>query len=86
MTPILTVNLLRVLFVAFCWLVGSLISVEMQGNAIPGLCIALISGLLLVLADRLLKGLSLRAFSSATLGLLLGLFLANLLIASQVLR
>ena len=34
----------------------------------------------------LLKGLSLRAFSSATLGLLLGLFFANLLLASEVLR
>ena len=30
-------------------------------------------GLLLVLADRLLKGFSLRAFSSATFGLILGL-------------
>jgi uncharacterized protein YacL len=36
--------------------------------------------------DRVLKGLSLRAFSSATLGLLLGLLLANLLLASEVLR
>ena len=44
------------------------------------------SGSFLVLADRLLKGFSLRAFSSATLGLLLGLFFANLLLASQVLR
>jgi len=86
MTPELTVNLLRVLFVTFCGVVGSLVSGEMQDNAIPGLLIGLLFGLLLVLADRLLKGLSLRAFSSATLGLLLGLFFANLLLASQVLR
>ena len=86
MTPQLTVNLLRVLYVTFCGLVGSLISAEAQDNAIPGLLIGLLFGLVLVLIDRLLKGLSLRAFSSATLGLLLGLFLANLLLASQVLR
>ena len=86
MTPLLTLNLLRVLFITFCGMVGSLVTVETQENAIPGLLIGLLVGLLLVLLDRLLKGLSLRAFSSATLGLLLGLFLANLLIASQVLR
>ena len=86
MTPQLTVNLLRVLFVTFCGVVGSLVTAEVEGNAIPGLLAGLLFGLLLVLADRLLKGVSLRAFSSATLGLLLGLFLANLLLASQVLR
>ncbi len=86
MTPLLTVNLLRILFVTFCGVVGSLVTVEMQANAIPGTLTGTLFGLVLVLADRLLKGLSLRAFSSATLGLLLGLFLANLLIASQLLR
>jgi uncharacterized protein YacL len=82
----LTVNLLRVLFVTFSGLVGSLVTTELQENAIPGLLIGLVFGLALVLADRLLKGLSLRAFSSATLGLLLGLLFSNLLLASQVLR
>ena len=86
MTPQLTVNLLRVLFVTFCAAVGSFISGEAQENAFPGCSSAGLSGLLLVLVDRLLKGFSLRAFSSATLGLLLGLFFANLLLASQVLR
>ena len=86
MTPQLTVNLLRVLFITFCGAVGSLITAESQDDAFPGLLIGLVFGLILVLVDRLLKGLSLRAFSSATLGLLLGLFFANLLLASQVLR
>jgi uncharacterized protein YacL len=86
MTPQLTVNLLRVLFVTFCGAVGGLISGETQQNPIPGSLIGLVFGLCLVLIDRLLKGFSLRAFSSATLGLLLGLFFANLLIASDVLR
>jgi uncharacterized protein YacL len=86
MTPQLTLNLLRGLFVTFCGVVGSLVSADNQGNAVPGLLLGVVFGLLLVLADRLLKGLSLRAFSSATLGLLLGLFFANLLLASQILR
>lgn len=86
MTPQLTVNLLRVLFVTFCTAIGSIISSEAQGNVFPGLFGGLAFGLLLVLIDRVLKGFSLRAFSSATLGLLLGLFFANLLLASQILR
>src|SRR5712692_8542891 len=86
MTPQLTVNLLRVLFVTFCASVGSIVSAQSQDNALPGLFAGLVFGLLLVLMDRLLKGVSLRLFSSATLGLLLGLFFANLLMASQVLR
>jgi uncharacterized protein YacL len=86
MTPQLTVNLLRILFVAFCGLIGSLISLALQNSSIPGLIGGFIFGLVMVLMDRLLKGLSLRAFSSATLGLLLGLFFANLLSASQVMR
>ena len=86
MTPQLTVNLLRILFVTFCGTVGTIVSSEAQGNALPGLMVGLAFGLLLVLIDRLLKGFSLRAFSSATLGLLLGLFFANLLLASEVLR
>ena len=86
MTPLLTVNLLRVLFVTFCGTIGGIAGSEMQQNAIPGVVIGVVFGLLIVLADRLLKGFSLRAFSSATFGLLLGLFFANLLMASQVLR
>ena len=65
MTPQLTVNLLRVLFLTFCGAVGSLVFAEAQDNAVTGLLIGLVFGLILVLVDRLLKGLSLRAFSSA---------------------
>ncbi len=81
-----TVNLLRVLFITFCGSVGLLVSSQTSGNPFPGLFVGLVFGLVMVLIDRLLKGFSLRAFSSATLGLLLGLFFANLLSASQVLR
>jgi len=86
MTPLFTVNLLRVLFITFCAAIGSLISGELQGRTMPGLLIGLLAGLIIVLIDRLLKGISLRAFSSATFGLLLGLIFANLLAASEVLR
>jgi uncharacterized protein YacL len=86
MTPLVTVNLLRVLFVTFCAAIGAITTVELQGRAIPGLLAGAVFGLIMVLVDRLLKGFSLRAFSSATFGLLLGLLFANLLLASDILR
>src|ERR1700675_4273978 len=86
MTPLLTVNLLRVLFVTFCAAIGAIASAELEENIWPGLVLGLILGLVVVLIDRLLKGFSLRGFSSATFGLLLGLLFANLLMASDVLR
>src|SRR5205814_6315216 len=86
MTTLFTVNLLRVLFVTFCAAIGSLIYGELQGRTMPGLLIGLLAGLIIVLIDRMLKGISLRAFSSATFGLLLGLIFADLLAASEVLR
>lgn len=86
MTPLLTVNLLRVLFVTFCAVVGATASLEAEGNVWSGLAVGIVFGLLMVLIDRLLKGFSLRAFSSATFGLLLGLLFARLLIATDILR
>ena len=86
MTPLLTVNLLRVLFVTFCAAIGGMVTVEMQGMATPGVLIGAVFALIIVLADRLLKGFSLRAFSSATFGLLLGLLFASLFMASDILR
>jgi len=86
MTPLLTVNLLRALFITFCTAIGGIVTGEIQGKAIPGMLIGAVFALAVVLVDRLLKGFSLRAFSSATFGLLLGLLFANLLMGSQVLR
>jgi uncharacterized protein YacL len=86
MTPLLTVNLLRVLFVTFCGAIGGIVTAETHGQYAPGIMIGVVFALLIVLADRLLKGLSLRAFSSATFGLLLGLLFANLFMASDILR
>ena len=86
MTPSLTVNLLRLLFVTFCAAVGVNVSSEVLGTAWPGLALGIVLGLVVVLIDRLLKGVSLRLFSSATFGLLLGWIFANLLIASQILK
>ncbi len=86
MTPLMTVNLLRALFVAFCATIGALAGAEAQDHAWAGMFAGIIFGLVVVLVDRLLKGFSLRAFSSATFGLLLGLLFANLLMGSEVLR
>ena len=86
MTPLLTINLLRLLFVTFCAVIGSNISSALIANSWPGLVLGVVFGLIVVLIDRLLKGFSLRLFSSATFGLLLGLLFANLLMASEVLR
>jgi uncharacterized protein YacL len=86
MTPQLTVNLLRVLFVTFSAAIGASISSATIENAWPGLALGSVLGLVVVLIDRLLKGVSLRLFSSATFGLLLGLVFANLLMASDVLH
>jgi uncharacterized protein YacL len=86
MTPSLTLNLLRVLFVTFCGAIGGIVTSETQGSYLPGIMIGLLFALIIVLADRLLKGVSLRAFSSATFGLLLGLLFANLFVASEIFR
>ena len=86
MTPALTINLLRVLFITFCAAIGANISSAFIDNVWPGLGLGIALGLVIVLIDRLLKGVSLRLFSSATFGLLLGWIFANLLIASQILR
>ncbi|CAN5132089.1 PIN domain nuclease [soil metagenome] len=86
MTPLLTFNLLRVLFVTFSATIGGLVGDALHDTPLFGVMVGIVFGLLVVLADRLLKGFSLRAFSSATFGLLLGLFFANLLMASEILR
>lgn len=86
MTPLLTVNLLRLLFVIFCAAIGANISSALAGNLWTGLALGIVLGLIVVLIDRLLKGVSLRLFSSATFGLLLGLIFASLLMASDILR
>ena len=86
MTPSRTTNLLRTLFIIFAGSIGALCGSALADNPLAGMFGGLVFGLLLVLVDRLLKGFSLRAFSSATFGLLLGLLTARLLIASEVLR
>jgi uncharacterized protein YacL len=86
MTPQVTVNLLRILFITFCAAIGAMISSQLEEAAWPGVAAGLTFGFIIVLFDRLLKGFSLRAFSSATFGLLIGLLFAKLVIASEVLR
>lgn len=80
------INLFRLLFAITSALIGWMIGAEFLSSPWTGTAIGLIVGLLVILADRLLKGISLRLFSAATFGLLLGLLLARLLIASEILR
>jgi uncharacterized protein YacL len=85
-TPLSTINLLRSLFIIAALALGAMVGEERAGSTFQGASIGLVFSLTLVLMDRVLKGLSLRVFSSATFGLLLGLFAATLLRASDVLR
>ena len=90
MTPLLTINLLRALFVAFAMCVGSMIGASVNGepflgSPVVGACCGAVFGLCVVLADHLLHGISLRVFSSATLGLLIGFLFSKLLVSSKVL-
>jgi uncharacterized protein YacL len=59
---------------------------DSAGGLLVGSAGGVIFGLAVVLADRLLKGISLRVFSSATFGLLVGFIFSRLLLASNVLR
>ncbi|SRR5579862_459029 len=85
MTPVLTINLLRVLFLVASMFMGLTIGSGYAQSSL-GASAGLAFGLVVVLFDRLLKGFSLRLFSAATFGLLLGFVLAHLLLASNVLR
>src|SRR5687767_1905771 len=82
MPPLFTINLIRALFVAFTTVIGVTVA---DGSLVGGAAGAAF-GLSIVLADRLLKGVSLRLFSSATFGLLMGLIFSRLLLASDVLK
>src|SRR5688500_2817990 len=85
MTPALTINLLRSLFVTFSACIGLMIGDEILGSMAAGGLTGAAVSLIVVLADRLLHGITLRVFSSATLGLLIGFLFSKLLLSSKVL-
>ena len=85
MTPRLTLNLLRALFVTFTTCVGLMVSSDIFQRTGLGIFAGAAFGLAIVLVDRLLKGVSLRVFSSATFGLLVGFIFSQLLLASRLL-
>ncbi|MHA3771374.1 PIN domain-containing protein [Verrucomicrobiota bacterium sgz303538] len=86
MTPKLTVTLLRALFVVLTTYIGAMVGETFPVGALSGAATGMAFGLTVVLADRMLKGVSLRIFSSASFGLLVGTLFAKLLLASDVLR
>src|SRR5687768_6728749 len=81
-----TINLLRVLFVVFAVFIGSRVGDTFWEAPFVGMVAGLSFGLTVVLADRLLKGFSLRLFSCATFGLLLGFIASTLLLESGIMR
>ena len=88
MTPPATVNLLRILYVVFLTSLGAMVGGSMGGTTTStwvGCAAGAVLGLVVVLLDSLLRGITLRVFSAATFGLLLGLIFATLLKASDAL-
>jgi uncharacterized protein YacL len=85
MTPLSTINLLRSLFLAFSLFVGVMVG-EVMGSQLEGAAAGMAFGLCVILGDSLLRGITLRVFSSATLGLLIGFLFTQLLLASDLLH
>ncbi len=85
MQSLLAINLLRTLFVVFTGVVGLMLGESFCGSSFVGGAVGAAFGLLVVLGDRLMKGISLRVFSSATFGLLVGFVFARFLLASNIL-
>ncbi|MCC7518237.1 MAG: twitching motility protein PilT [Verrucomicrobiae bacterium] len=84
-----TLLLFRTLFLTGCGVAGWYIARIVEGwSEQPwlGAFLGLALGLGVILADRLMKGISLRAFSSATFGLILGCVLATLVLASGLFK
>jgi uncharacterized protein YacL len=78
---------IRILFLGLCTVGGYAISEKFPdqiGGGAFGLVIGFGAGWLLIAVDEMLKGFSLRAFSSVTFGLLLGSFIAWLIDTSQL--
>ena len=86
MTPSRTINLMRTLFLVFAITIGYVCIDLGKGPGWPGASIGAVLGLITILVDRLLNGIRLRVFSSATFGLLLGIIFAHFLKASNVLE
>ena len=80
-----TVNLLRVLFISFAFFIGTQVGEVLFGVQWQGGAWGLVIGLVIVLMDRLLLGFSLRLFSAATCGLLVGLVASRFLLDSGIL-
>ena len=78
---------IRIFFLTLCIMAGYAVSQkhpELIHNGIYGTIIGFGLGSLVIAVDEMLKGFSLRAFSSITFGLLLGTFIAWLLDSSHL--
>ena len=78
---------IRVLFLSLCTVAGFAVTQvrpEMIGSGFIGMVVGCGFGMLLIAVDEMLKGFSLRAFSSTTFGLLLGTIIALLIDRSEL--
>lgn len=80
-----TIHLLQILFAVFTGYLGNQIGEHMWASPKLGAAGGVAFGLTIILADRVLKGMTLRMFSSATFGLLMGFIASRLLLASGLL-
>ncbi len=85
MTSALTLNLMRALYVVFLVSIGAMVGARLEAMWASSI-IAMLVGLFVVTLDALMRGITLRIFSSATFGLLLGMLAAELLKASDILE
>src|SRR2546426_795359 len=78
----MALRVIRVLFLFLCTVAGYAVTQvrpEMIGSGLIGMLIGFAFGMLLIVIDDMLKGFSLRAFSSTSFGLLLGTVIALLI-------
>ncbi|MFT4548509.1 MAG: hypothetical protein ACI8XO_002917 [Verrucomicrobiales bacterium] len=75
-----SVNLVRGVFLAVCCVLGAIVTVGFELTILPGIIIGFSFAVTLILLDFLLKSFTFREFSHGTIGLMIGLFCAWLIL------
>jgi len=75
-----SVNIVRGVFVVLCSVLGAIIALGFKIHVFPGIIAGILFAALLILCDYLLKNFTFREFSHGTIGLMIGLFCAWLML------